>query len=171
MLKLKRIHQKGYEQVVEGTDPDRNFHAIISVHSTALGPSLGGVRIRPFKSKREALQEVLNLSRAMTLKAAVSKLKLGGGKAVLIADPFQDKTRGLFLALGEMIESLGGRYIAAEDSGITPKDLDIVSEKTRHLTGATAKCGGSGDPSYTTARGVVAGMEVALKHRSEYAIF
>jgi len=103
------------------------------------------------------------LATAMTKKAAISELPMGGGKAVILGDPAKDKTRDLLLSMGELIESLHGNYIAAKDSGILPEDLDIVSEKTRHVTGTTKKQGGSGDPSLATAKGVLAGMQAACQ--------
>jgi len=99
----------------------------------------------------------------MTKKAAISGLPMGGGKAVILGDPAKVKTRDLLLSMGELIESLHGDYIAAKDSGILPEDLDVVSEKTRHVTGTTKKQGGSGDPSLATAKGVLAGMQAACQ--------
>jgi leucine dehydrogenase len=163
MLKVKQLKIKGFETVVVGTDSSSDFHAIIAVHSTQLGPSLGGIRMWPYRNETEGLQDVLRLATAMTKKAAISGLPMGGGKAVIIGDPAKDKTRNLFLSMGELIETLHGKYIAAKDSGILPEDLDIVSEKTRHVTGSTKKQGGSGDPSLATAKGVLAGMQAACK--------
>ena len=163
MIKIKPLHVKGFETVVMGKDPSSRLHAMIAVHSTRLGPSLGGIRMWPYKSEKEALQDVLRLAEAMTKKAAISGLQLGGGKAVIIGDPGQDKTRPLLLSMGELIESLEGKYIGAKDSGILPEDLDIVSEKTRHVTGTTEKQGGSGDPSMSTAKGVLVGMQAACE--------
>lgn len=161
MLKVKQLKIKGFETVVVGKDPSSALHAIIAVHSTQLGPSLGGIRMWPYRNEKEALQDVLRLAPAMTYKAAISGLPLGGGKAVMLGDPRKDKTRNLFLSMGEFIESLRGAYIAAEDSGILPEDLDNIFEKTHHVTGTTAKHGGSGDPSLSTAKGVIAGMRAA----------
>ncbi len=163
MLKVKQLKVKGFETVVVGKDPCSDLHAIIAVHSTKLGPSLGGIRMWPYRNEKEALQDVLRLAPAMTKKAAISELPMGGGKAVIIGDPGKDKTRSLLLSMGELIESLHGEYIAAKDSGILPEDLDIVSEKTRHVTGTTEKQGGSGDPSLSTAKGILAGMQTACK--------
>ena len=117
----------------------------------------------PYTNEKEALQDVLRLATAMTKKAAISGLQMGGGKAVIIGDPGKDKTRSLLLSMGELIDSLHGEYIAAKDSGILPEDLDVVSEKTRHVTGTTDKKGGSGDPSLATAEGILAGMQAACK--------
>lgn len=163
MLQVTQLKVKGFETVVVGRDPSSNLHAMIAVHSTKLGPSLGGIRMWPYTNEKEALQDVLRLATAMTKKAAISGLQMGGGKAVIIGDPGKDKTRSLLLSMGELIDSLHGEYIAAKDSGILPEDLDVVSEKTRHVTGTTDKKGGSGDPSLATAKGILAGMQAACK--------
>ena len=163
MLQVTPLKIKGFEIVVIGRDLSSNLHAIIAVHSTKLGPSLGGIRMWPYLSEKEALHDVLRLAVAMTKKAAISGLQMGGGKAVIIGDPGTAKTRSLLHSMGELIDSLHGKYIAAKDSGILPEDLDIVAEKTRHVTGTTDKHGGSGDPSLATAKGILAGMQAACK--------
>jgi len=163
MLKVRHLNIKGFETVVVGKDPSSGFHGMIAVHSTQLGPALGGIRMWPYRHEKQGLQDVLRLATAMTKKAAISGLPVGGGKAVIIGDPAKDKTRDLLLSMGELIESLHGNYIAAKDSGILPEDLDIVSEKTPHVTGTTKKQGGSGDPSLATAKGVLAGMQAACQ--------
>lgn len=163
MLTVKHLKIKGFENVVVGKDRAAGLHAIIAVHSTKRGPSLGGIRMWPYENQKEALQDVLRLAGAMTKKAAISGLPMGGGKAVIIGDPEKDKTRDLLLSLGDLIEYLQGEYIGAKDSGILPEDLDVVSERTRHVTGTTPKRGGSGDPSLATANGVLAGVQAACK--------
>ena len=163
MLKTKHLKVKGFETVVVGKDPAANFHAIIAVHSTRLGPSLGGIRMWPYKNQKEALQDVLRLAQAMSKKAAISGLQVGGGKAVIIGNPGTDKTRTVLHLMGKLIESLKGQYLAAKDSGIVPEDLNVVAEKTRHVTGTTGTHGGSGDPSLSTAKGVLKGMQAACK--------
>jgi len=163
MLKIQHLKIKGFETVVVGKDPSAHFHAIIAVHSTRLGPSLGGIRMWPYKNEKEALQDVLRLAQAMSKKAAISGLQIGGGKAVIIGNPGTDKTRSVLLLMGMLIDSLKGKYIAAKDSGIVPEDLDVVAEKTRHVTGTTGKNGGSGDPSLSTAKGVLGGMQAACQ--------
>ena len=163
MLKIKHLKINGFETVVVGKDPSTSFHALIAVHSTRLGPSLGGIRMWPYAHEKEALQDVLRLASAMSKKAAISGLALGGGKAVIMGNPQKDKTRDLLLSMGTFIDSLKGRYIAAKDSGILPEDLDIVSQHTRYVTGTTGTHGGSGDPSLSTAKGVFAGMQSACK--------
>ncbi len=163
MLSISTRNIPGFETVVVGKDPSSRFHALIAVHSTKLGPSLGGIRMWPYRNEKEALEDVLRLSSAMTKKAAVSGLPMGGGKAVIIGDPGKDKTRALLLSMGRLIDSLQGKYMAAKDSGLLPEDLDIVAESTRHVTGMTAKKGGSGDPSEATAKGVLGGMQAACR--------
>ena len=163
MLKTKYLKIKGFETVVVGKDPSANFHGIIAVHSTRLGPALGGIRMWPYKNEKEALQDVLRLAEAMTKKAAISGLAIGGGKAVIIGDPAKDKSRALLLSMGRLIQSLDGKIFSANDSGILTEDLDIVSEQTRYVTGTSGKHGGSGDPSLSTAKGVLAGMKAACK--------
>jgi len=163
MLTIEHLKVKSFETVVVGKDPAAHFHAIIAVHSTRLGPSLGGIRMWPYTDEQEALQDVLRLAEAMSKKAAISGLQIGGGKAVIIGHPEKDKSRSVLLAMGRLIDSLKGAYIAAKDSGIVPEDLDVVAEKTRHVTGTTGKHGGSGDPSLSTAKGVLGGMRAACQ--------
>lgn len=166
MLKLKILKIRGYEKVAVAEDNASGLRAVIAVHSTALGPSLGGVRMFPYPAPYAALEDALRLSKAMTYKAAISNLNLGGGKAVVTGDPARDKTRELFLSLGEFIQKLKGAYIAAEDSGICSDDLDIVSEKTRHVTGTKRLKFGSGDPSPATALGIFTGIRACLREVS-----
>src|ERR671915_2290000 len=136
-----------YEQVVFFHDPPTGLRAIVAIHSTALGPALGGSRFYPFASEEDALRDVLRLSRGMTYKAAAAGLDLGGGKAVVIGDPRRDKSEELLRAYGRYIESLGGRYITAEDVGTSRDDMDMVRRETRWVTGVSELLGGSGDPS------------------------
>ncbi len=163
MLKIKHLKIKGFETVVVGKDPSAHFHAIIAVHSTRLGASLGGIRMWPYQNEKEALQDVLRLAQAMSKKAAISGLQVGGGKAVIIGNPGTEKTRSMLLTMGTLIDSLKGQYLAAKDSGIVPEDLNVVAEQTRHVTGTTGKNGGSGDPSLSTAKGVLKGIQAACK--------
>ena len=160
-MKIETLKIPGYKKVVAVKDKASDLHAFIAVHSTVLGPSLGGVRMFPYSSERKALEDALRLAKAMTYKASISGLNLGGGKAVIIGDPQKNKSRKMFLALGELIGSLGGIYLAAEDSGIKPEDLDIVSERTCYLTGTTHEHG-SGDPSPATAAGILKGIQACL---------
>jgi leucine dehydrogenase len=147
-----------FEEVVFFHDAPSQLRGIVAIHSTALGPSLGGTRFYPFKSEEEALRDVLRLARGMTFKAAAAGLDLGGGKAVIIGDPKRIKTEELLRAYGRFLESLGGRYITAEDVGTTGDDMDTIHRETRYVTGVSPAMGGSGDPSPVTAWGVYQGM-------------
>lgn len=147
-----------YEQIVFNYDKSSGLRAIIAIHSTALGPALGGTRFYPFESEEAALTDVLRLARGMTYKAAAAGLDLGGGKAVIIGDPRRDKSEELFRAYGRFIETLGGRYITAEDVGTAREDMDMVRRETRWVTGVSQVYGGSGDPSPVTAYGVFQGL-------------
>jgi leucine dehydrogenase len=147
-----------FEQVVFFHDPPSKLRAIIGIHSTALGPALGGTRFYPYASEKDALRDVLRLARGMTFKAAAAGLDLGGGKAVIIGDPKRIKTEELLRAYGRFIDTLQGRYITAEDVGTTGEDMDVVRRETRSVTGVSPALGGSGDPSPVTAFGVFKGL-------------
>ncbi|HQY49291.1 MAG TPA: Glu/Leu/Phe/Val dehydrogenase dimerization domain-containing protein, partial [Thermomonas sp.] len=125
----------GHEQVVYCHNKDVGLKAIIAIHNTVLGPALGGTRMWPYQSEDEALNDVLRLSRGMTYKNAVAGLNIGGGKAVIIGDPAKDKSEALFRAFGQFVESLGGRYITAEDVGIDVNDMEYVYRETEYVTG------------------------------------
>jgi len=153
----------GYEEVVFFHDPPSGLRAIVAIHSTLLGPALGGTRYYPFGSEEEALRDVLRLSRGMTYKAAVTGLDLGGGKAVIIGDPKRDKSEELLRAYGRFIDTLGGRYITAEDVGTTRDDMDLVRRETRWVTGVSERLGGSGDPSPVTSWGVFNGLKACAE--------
>jgi len=160
---LESMTPAGHENVVFGRDDATGLRAIIAVHSTALGPALGGTRMHPYASEEDALTDVLRLSEGMTFKAAAAGLDLGGGKAVIIADPATDKTPELLHAYGRMVDRLRGSYITAEDVGTTVPDLVEVGTETRWVTGLPTEVGGSGDPSPFTARGVVAAMRAVSR--------
>ena len=144
-----------HEQVVICHEPEAGLRALIAVHDTTLGPALGGIRMWTYDSDEAALTDVLRLSRGMTYKNSAAGLPLGGGKTVVIGDPRTQKSELLFRALGRFIESIGGRYLAAEDVGTSTADAEIVARETRHITGLPVEKGGSGDPSPMTAWGVV----------------
>ncbi len=156
----------GHERVLICSNPEVGLKAIIAVHSTVLGPGLGGVRMWPYKSFEEAMHDVLRLSRGMTYKAAAAGLNLGGGKAVIIGDPKKDKSEALFRCFGQYIGSLGGLYISAEDVGIDVEDCEIILTETRWVTGVSPAHGGSGDPSPVTAYGTLQGMKAAQRKLS-----
>ncbi len=158
------VETMGHEQVVFFHSPNNGLKAIVAIHDTTLGPALGGLRMWPYASEAEALKDVLRLSRGMTYKAAVSGLNLGGGKAVLIGDP-GTKNEAMFRALGRFIDSLGGRYITAEDVNTSVQDMDHIFQETDHVVGVHPVHGGSGDPSPFTAYGTVRGIQASLNRK------
>jgi leucine dehydrogenase len=151
-----------HEQVSFITDHATRLRAIIAIHSTALGPAGGGIRMYPYPDSGQALYDVLRLSRAMTCKSALAGLPVGGGKSVIIGDPRRDKTEPLLEAFGRAVEALGGRYICAEDVGTTPEDMEVVHRSTRFVVGLP---GGSGDTSPLTGYGVFHAIRAAVRHR------
>jgi len=154
----------GHEQVVFCSDEASGLRAVIAIHSTALGPSLGGTRFYPYASEDDAVADVLALSRGMSYKNSLAGLDLGGGKAVIIGDPRTDKTEALLRAYGRFVESLGGRYLTACDVGTYNADLDVVARETRFAHGRSLAYGGCGDSSVLTAYGVFQGMRAAAQH-------
>jgi len=156
---------KGHEQVVYLHDKETGLKAFIAVHDTSLGPSAGGCRMWNYDNELDALNDALRLSRGMSYKNAVAGLKLGGGKAVIMGNSRTDKTEELFLALGRMIEGLGGKYISAEDVGISVDDMEIVAKETKYVAGLNKGEHASGDPSPFTATGVYLGIKAAVKHK------
>lgn len=154
----------GHEQVVFCCDEPSGLRAIIAIHSTALGPALGGTRFHPYGTEDEALADVLNLSRAMSYKNALAGLDHGGGKAVILGDPRRDKTEALLRAYGRFVQSLSGRYVTACDVGTFVEDMDVVSRECEFVTGRSSAHGGAGDSSLLTAYGVFQGMRAVAKH-------
>lgn len=153
----------GHEQVVYCQDEPSGLRAIIAIYSTALGPALGGTRFYPYADEQQALDDVLNLSRAMAYKAAATGLDLGGGKAVIIGDPTLHKTEALLRAYGRFVQSLGGRYVTACDVGTYVEDMDIIARECGYVTGRSVEQGGAGDSSVLTAYGVFQGMRAAAR--------
>src|SRR6266511_1759984 len=147
-----------FEEVVFFHDLPSGLRAIVAIHSTQMGPALGGSRFYPYATEEDALHDVLRLARGMTYKAAAAGLDLGGGKAVIIGDPRRIKTEELLRAYGRFIDTLQGRYITAEDVGTSGEDMDVVRRETRSVTGVSPSMGGSGDPSPVTAYGVFQGL-------------
>ena len=152
-----------HEQVVFANDPATGLRAIVAIHSTALGPALGGTRFYPYSSTADAVQDVLNLSRGMSYKAALAGLDLGGGKAVIIGDPATLKSEGLLRAYGRFVQSLNGRYYTACDVGTFSEDMDDIARECDYVTGRTVAHGGAGDSSVLTAYGVFQGMRAAAE--------
>ena len=154
-----------HEQMIFCADAKSGLRAIIAIHSTRLGPALGGCRMWPYENETDAITDVLRLSRAMSYKNALAQLSTGGGKSVIIGDPVRDKSEALFQAFGRFVESLAGRYIVAEDVGTTVRDMNQIRSQTSHVMGFSAQQGSSGDPSPVTAYGVFCGLKAAVEFR------
>jgi leucine dehydrogenase len=163
---FEKLSEFRYEQLVFCHDKATGLRAIIAIHDTTLGPALGGCRMWPYNTEAEAVTDALRLARGMTYKAAASGLNLGGGKSVIIGDPHKDKTEALFRSLGRYVETLGGRYIVAEDVGISTGDINYVQVETSYVVGVDVTYGGSGDPSPFTALGVLQGMRACARRSS-----
>ncbi|HET8655839.1 MAG TPA: Glu/Leu/Phe/Val dehydrogenase [Longimicrobiaceae bacterium] len=152
----------GHEQLVFCSEPSCGYKGIIAIHDTTLGPALGGTRFWNYETEDEAIVDALRLARGMTYKASVAGLNLGGGKSVIIGDPRTVRREMIFRAHGRFIESLGGRYITAEDVGTSVSDMEYVHMETEYVSGLA---GASGDPSPVTAYGVYRGMKAAAKEK------
>lgn len=161
---LSDMHKMGHEQIVFCQDEATGLKAIIGIHNTVLGPALGGTRMWHYASDAEAVEDVLRLSRGMTFKSAIAGLNLGGGKAVIIGDSRKQKNEALLRRFGKFVESLGGKYITAEDVGMGTKDMEYIHMETSHVTGLPEYLGGSGDPSPVTAYGVYMGIKSSAKY-------
>jgi leucine dehydrogenase len=162
-LEIRELHSGGeHERVVEAVDTAAGYHGIIAIHSTKLGPAVGGTRVWDYKSFDEALTDALRLSRGMTYKAALAGLPLGGGKSVIIADSRKMNRESIFRAHGRFINHFNGQYITGEDVGTTPADMELVRQETPYAAGLAHK---SGDPSPFTAHGVFRAMQAAAHHR------
>jgi len=157
------IFSHDHEQVTFFHDPSTGLKAIIAVHSTQLGPALGGCRMWNYENVDQAIEDALRLSRGMTYKAAIAGLNLGGGKAVIIANPKTDKSEALFRSYGTFVESLNGRYITAEDVGTDVNDMEYIFMETSNVVGVAKTHGGSGDPSPWTAKGVLEGVRACVE--------
>lgn len=153
----------GHEQVVFCHDETTGLKAIIGIHNTTLGPALGGTRMWNYATEQEALTDVLRLSRGMTFKASISGLNLGGGKAVIIGDAKTMKTEAFLRRFGKFVNSLGGKYITAEDVNMKTADMEFIAMETKHVTGLPESVGGGGDPSPVTAYGTYLGMKASAK--------
>lgn len=157
---IAQMSKYNHEQLLFCNDNATGLKAIIAVHNTVLGPALGGTRMWQYATETEALTDVLRLSRGMTYKNAISGLNLGGGKAVIIGDSRSMKSEALFRRFGKFVESLAGKYITAEDVGISPIDMTYVAMETNNVVGLPGK---SGDPSPVTAHGTYMGMKACAK--------
>ena len=160
---LGYMDRYGHEQLAMYTDPAVGLKAIIAIHDTTLGPACGGTRIWPYSTEGDAIQDVLRLAQAMTYKSAAADLPLGGGKAVIIADPHTQKTEALLRAYGRFVETLGGRYLTTTDVGSTGRDMEYIRQETKHVVGLPTTAGGSGDTSIMTGLGVYMGMKACAR--------
>jgi leucine dehydrogenase len=160
---FSQLEALGHKKIVFCSDPDTGLQAIIAIHDTTLGPALGGIRMWAYKTETDALNDVLRLSKAMTYKASIAGLNLGGGKAVIIGDSRRDKSEALMRKFGRFIKNQNGEFIGGEDMGTNPKDMEYIRMETEHVTGVPESIGGSGDPGPVAAQGVFMGMKAAIK--------
>lgn len=163
-MKITQVPTAQHETVLRVEDDKTSLIGFIAIHSTRLGPAAGGLRMRPYESEDEALEDVLRLSRGMTYKNAAAGLPLGGGKAVIIGDPATLKTPALLHAFGQAIETLDGRYWTAEDMGMSPSDMEEISKETQYVAGLPGGAFASGDPSPITARGIFNSIRTTARH-------
>lgn len=159
------IQKRNHEAVIFCSDKHVGLRAIIALHDTTLGPALGGCRIKQYESEDAALTDVLRLSRAMTYKASISGLNLGGGKSVIMLEPGQEKTPELLAAFADRVAMLKGTYITAGDVGSNTADLKLMRDITPHVVGLSKEDGGLGDSAILTSLGVFQGLRAAVKHR------
>ena len=159
------LEKYGHEQLVFCSNRESGLKAIIAIHDTTLGPAIGGTRMWNYPNLDIAIKDALRLSRGMTYKAAIAGLNLGGGKAVIIGDSSTQKNELLFRTFGKYVDSLGGRYITAEDVGTDVKDMEFVRMETKHVTGISKALGGSGDPAPVTAYGIYIGMKACAHEK------
>ena len=160
---LKYMEQHGHEQLVVCSEPSVGLRGFIAIHDTTLGPAVGGVRIWPHQTEEEAIMDVLRLSKAMTFKSSAAGLPLGGGKALILADPRKDKSEALLRAYARYVDTLGGRYITTTDLGSTTRDLEYIALETKYVTGLPTSAGGSGETSLLTGLGIYMGMKACAK--------
>ena len=156
----EKITNSDHEKVVLGRDPENGYTGIIAIHSTVLGPAVGGTRFWNYENEDDALTDALRLSRGMTYKNAVAGVPLGGGKSIIIANQTANR-ESILRAHGRFVDTLQGDYVTAEDVGTSPADMEIVRQETRHVAGLL---GQSGDPSPKTARGVFRAIQASTKH-------
>ena len=161
-MKIREKSVPGYERVVLGSDDAAGYQGIIAIHSTALGPALGGTRYWSYKTEDDAITDVLRLARGMTYKNALAGLPLGGGKSIVLRNVNAGDREQLFRAHGRMVNSLAGKYITAEDVGTSPADMEYVLKESEYVAGLQGR---SGDPSPHTARGVFRAMQAAARHK------
>lgn len=158
-----KMNELDHEQVVFCSDKKTGLTAIIAIHNTVLGPSMGGTRMWNYQNHAEAIEDALRLSRGMTFKSSLAGLNIGGGKAVIIGDARKEKDEYLMRRFGKFVNSLNGKYYAAEDMNISMQDIEYMNMETSFVAGKPTYMGGSGDPSPMTAYGVYMGMKAAAK--------
>ena len=164
MRVFQQLGEHDYEKVVFCNDNDSGLRAIIAIHDTTLGPALGGVRMLPYATEEEALEDVLRLSRGMTYKAAISGIDLGGGKSVIIGDArVRQESRAAAGHGSDSSDTMAGEYIAGQDIGTNSHDMAVMRGATKHVACVNESAGGAGDPSRTTAYGVSCGIRAVLK--------
>lgn len=160
---FKALEQAEHEQVSFAYDEVAGLRAIVTIHSTVLGPAIGGTTMRVYDDEEDALEDALRLSHSMTYKAAAAGLNFGGGSAVIMGDPEKDKSEILFRALGRQIANLNGRYITSQGLGTDVEDMQRIRVETEHVVGLHTAYGGCGDPSPVTAHGAIAGLMACLE--------
>ncbi len=160
---IGQMLEHNHEQIVFCNDNDTGLKAIIAIHNTVLGPGMGGTRMWNYNTELEALHDVLRLSRGMTYKSSAAGLNLGGGKAVIIGDAKKIKSEALLRRFGKFVNSLGGRYITAEDVAMSSRDMEFIKMETDYVSGLPENMGGSGDPSPVTAYGVYVSMKASAR--------
>jgi leucine dehydrogenase len=161
-MKIREESVPGYERVVFGTDEDAGYSGIIVIHSTALGPAVGGTRYWSYKTEDDALTDALRLARGMTYKNALAGLPCGGGKSIVMRDEKNTDREQLFRAHGRMVNTLAGKYVTAEDVGTSPSDMEYILKESSYVAGLQGR---SGDPSPHTARGVFRAMQAAARQQ------
>lgn len=159
------LEEQGFEEVVFCSNPHVGLRAIIAIHNTSLGPALGGTRMFPYPNTQAALNDALRLAKGMTYKSAAAGLNFGGGKGVIIGDPKKDKSESLFRAYGAFVERMKGQFITGEDVGIDVNDAEFMYMETDYVVGLSKSHGGSGDPAYMTAYGVLQGMHACIEKK------
>jgi leucine dehydrogenase len=160
---FKALEEFEHEQVAFAYDEVAGLRGVVAIHSTVLGPAIGGTRMREYDREDDALEDALKLSHAMTYKAAAAGLNFGGGSAVIIGDPAADKSEALFRALGRQIESLNGRYITSQGLGTDVEDMQLIRVATDHVVGLHEAYGGCGDVSPVTVHGALRGLRACLE--------
>jgi len=161
-MNIREKSVPGYERVVYGTDEAAGYQGIVVVHSTALGPAVGGTRFWSYQTEDDALTDALRLARGMTYKNALAGLPCGGGKSIVMRSSKAIDREQLFRAHGRLVNTFAGKYVTAEDVGTSPADMEYILEETTHVAGLQGR---SGDPSPHTARGVFRAMQAAAKHK------